>query len=51
MDSIKKQDNNEIINNIFLFYLGGIFKATDNKPPIHVDAKAKWMWMRFTNAC
>ena len=24
--------------------LGGIFAATDNRSPVHVEAKAKWMW-------
>ena len=24
--------------------LGGIFAATNNRSPVHVEAKAKWMW-------
>ena len=32
----------EIIYNPVL--LGGIFAATNNRSPVHVEAKAKWMW-------
>ena len=37
-------DNNRFKINYYPVLLGGIFAATSNRSPIHVDAKAKWMW-------
>ncbi|MDC3057248.1 2-hydroxychromene-2-carboxylate isomerase [Alphaproteobacteria bacterium] len=41
---LSKQDNNKYQINYNPVLLGGIFAATSNRSPIHVDAKAKWMW-------
>ena len=38
-----KSDNQKFQISYNPVLLGGIFKATDNKPPGNVEAKAKWM--------
>ena len=39
-----KADNDKFNINYNPVLLGGIFAATNNKSPVHVEAKAKWMW-------
>ena len=41
---LAKADNNKFQINYNPVLLGGIFAATNNRSPIHVEAKAKWMW-------
>ena len=41
---LSKLDSNKYQINYKPVLLGGIFAATSNRSPIHVDAKAKWMW-------
>ena len=40
---LAKADNNKFQINYNPVLLGGIFAATNNRSPVHVEAKAKWM--------
>ena len=41
---LSNSDNNKFQINYNPVLLGGIFAATNNRSPVHVESKAKWMW-------